>query len=103
MDLFVVSYANYQDMDFGPIFSISFEDCKILNYATEGMLRWVEADTEALPKVLDDKRQDWEDWMLNDDDFDHAVSQAEHVYISPEIAYLPTPVANPKASSQGIY
>jgi hypothetical protein len=68
LDFFVVSYIDYLQVDFESINSISFENCTVLNYATESMMKWVDADVEALPKVLNDSREDWEEWMMYDEE-----------------------------------
>ncbi|KAH8555229.1 hypothetical protein BGW37DRAFT_553464 [Umbelopsis sp. PMI_123] len=68
LDFFVVSYIDYLQVDFESINSISFENCTVLNYATESMMKWVDADVKALPKVLNDSREDWEEWMMYDEE-----------------------------------
>ena len=103
MDFFVVSYANYLLMDFNPIRTISFEKCNILNYATEDMLKWMEADVSALPGILDDKRQDWEDWMIEDENPAGRVGKAEHIHASPTMAYHPPAYINTPKQYEDIH
>ncbi|KAG2183265.1 hypothetical protein INT43_006269, partial [Umbelopsis isabellina] len=63
LDFFVVSYVNYLVMGLGTQVSMEFKQCTPLNYATEEMLRWMEADTTAVSHILDDQREDWNNLM----------------------------------------
>jgi hypothetical protein len=58
LDFFVVSYLNYLVMELGNQAYMEFKQCTPLNYATEEMLRWLEADTTAVSHILTDERGD---------------------------------------------
>lgn len=63
LDFFVVSYLNYLVMGLETQVYMEFKQCTPLNYATEEMLRWMEADTKAVSHILEDQREDWSNQM----------------------------------------
>lgn len=47
---------------------MSFENCTVKNYATDDMMKWIGADTNAKSIIPNDVRDDWESWMVYDEE-----------------------------------
>jgi len=102
LDFFVVSYVDYLLIEVEPINHMSFENCTVKNYATDDMMKWIGADTNAKSIIPNDVRDDWESWMVYDEEHPFTTAINAMNTTSSSVPHSVTPSTTMRSSSSSV-